>query len=60
MIFCQVLFNLLDEKTDAAFRQQLQESNYDLDTWLARVLSSTIRPAGLDDALLYLDERRGM
>ena len=60
MIFCQLLFNLLDERADAAFRQQLQESNYDLDTWLARELSTTIRPVGLVDALLYLDERRGM
>jgi len=59
MIFCQLLFNLLDERTDAAFRQQLVESKYDLDTWLARELSSTIRPVGLDDALIYLDERRG-
>jgi len=60
MIFCQLLFNLLDERTDAAFRQQLLESNYDLDTWLARELSSTIRPVGLDDALSYLVERKGM
>jgi serine/threonine protein kinase len=59
MIFCQLLFNLLDERADAAFRQQLHESNYDLDTWIARELTTTIRPVGLEDALLYLDERRG-
>ena len=47
LIFCQLLFNLLDERTDAAFRQQLQESNYDLDLWLERELQSTVRPVSL-------------
>ena len=47
LIFCQLLFNLLDQRTDAAFRQQLEESNYDLDLWLERELQSTARPVSL-------------
>ncbi len=54
LIFCQLLFNLLDERTDAAFRQQLEESNYDIDIWLERELQSTIRPVSVYDKHLIL------
>ena len=43
----QLLFNFLDEQTDASFRQQLNEASYDLDVWLEAELMSTIRSAGL-------------
>lgn len=52
LIFCQLLFNLLDERTDAAFRQQLDEANFDLDMWLERELQSTIRPVSVYIILL--------
>uniref|UniRef100_A0A7S4T6Z0 Protein kinase domain-containing protein n=1 Tax=Ditylum brightwellii TaxID=49249 RepID=A0A7S4T6Z0_9STRA len=60
LVFCQLMFNLLDERSDAGFRQQLQEAKYDLDSWLSRELASTIRFAGLDDALSYVAERPGL
>ena len=60
LIFLQLLFNLLDERTDAAFRQQLEmEADYDLDLWFADELLSTIRPVGLEDGLNYLSLRPG-
>lgn len=57
---CQLLFNLLDERTDAGFTQQLREADYDLDTWLENSLRAKLRPLGFDDALEYLGERRGL
>lgn len=60
LIFCQLLFNLLDERTDAGFHQQLEEANYDLDVWLEREMQSTIRPAGFEDGMFYLAERIGL
>ena len=60
LITCQLLFNLLDERTDGGFTQQLQEANYDLDTWLENSLRTESRPLGFDDALEYLGERRGL
>jgi len=60
LIFCQLLFNLLDERTDAAFRQQLEEVQYDLDLWLERELEATLRPAGFEDGMLYLGSRPGL
>lgn len=60
LIFCQLLFNLLDERTDAAFHQQLEFAKYDLDTWLEREFESTMLPAGVDDALAYLAQRPGL
>ena len=59
LIFCQLLFNLLDERTDAAFRQQVIEANCDLDIWLERSLAATFRPT-LDEGLSYLAERPGV
>lgn len=60
LIMCQLLFNLLDERTDAGFTQQLREVNYNLDTWLENSLRVKLRPLGFDDALEYLGERRGL
>lgn len=60
LIICQLLFNLLDERTDAAFYQQLKDVEYNLDSWLENQLKAKLRPAGLDDALEYLGERRGL
>lgn len=60
LVFSQLLFNCLDERTDAGFHQQLQDTNWDLDAWLSRELSSKVRPVGLEDALSYLAERRGL
>lgn len=54
------MFNLLDERTDAGFHQQLEDANWDLDTWLSRELGSKVRPAGLEEALEYLAERPGL
>ncbi|KAL7490513.1 hypothetical protein ACHAWT_000288 [Skeletonema menzelii] len=60
LITCQLFFNLLDERTDRGFTQQLQEANYDLDTWLENSLRTESRPLGFDDALEYLGECRGL
>lgn len=57
---CQLLFNLLDESTDAGFLQQLKGVGYNLDSWLEVQLKAKLRPSGLDDALEYLGERRGL
>ena len=57
---CQLLFNYLDERTDAGFHQQLEDANWDLDIWLSRELASKVRPAGLEEALEYLGERPGL
>lgn len=47
LVFCQLLFNLLDDRTDAGFRQQLEDADYDLDLWLERELQATLRPVSL-------------
>ena len=60
LIMCQLLFNLLDERTDAGFTQQLREVDYNLDAWLENSLRAKLRPLGFDDALEYLGERRGL
>lgn len=60
MVFMQLLFSLFDQRTDAAFRQQLDEANYNLDAWLARELSAKLRPTGIDEAVAYLGERPGL
>jgi len=60
LVFCQLLFNFLDEGTEAAFRQQLEECNFDLDAWLKEELTSTIRPAGLESSFTYLGDRPGL
>jgi serine/threonine protein kinase len=60
LIVCQLLFNYLDERTDAGFHQQLEDANCDLDVWLSRELGSKVRPAGLEEALEYLADRPGV
>lgn len=60
LILCQLIFNLLDERTDAGFYQQLKDVEYNLDSWLEIQLKAKLRPGGLDDALEYLGERRGL
>ena len=60
LIYCQILFNYLDIRTDAAFHQQIHDANYDLDAWLSRELSSKVRPVGFEDALEYLQQRPGL
>lgn len=60
LIICQLLFNLFDERTDAGFYQQLKDVEYSLDSWLENQLKAKLRPAGLDNALEYLGERRGL
>jgi serine/threonine protein phosphatase PrpC len=60
LLFCQLLFQFLDERTESGFHQQLKSADYDLDTWLQTALSSKVRPAGIDDALEVLEERPGL
>eukprot|EP00540_Astrosyne_radiata_P006569 CAMPEP_0116832662 /NCGR_PEP_ID=MMETSP0418-20121206/6014_1 /TAXON_ID=1158023 /ORGANISM="Astrosyne radiata, Strain 13vi08-1A" /LENGTH=864 /DNA_ID=CAMNT_0004462043 /DNA_START=501 /DNA_END=3095 /DNA_ORIENTATION=- len=60
LVFCQLLFNCLDERTDAGLHQQLEDAGWDLDAWLSRTLSSKVRPNGLEDALYYLADRKGL
>ena len=60
MVFTQLLFSLYDQRTDAAFRQQLEESEFNLDAWLARELAATLRPVGIEEAIAYLGDRPGM
>jgi len=47
-VFCQLLFNLLDDRTDAAFRQQLEDADFDLDIWLERESQASLRPVSFD------------
>lgn len=60
LLFCQLLFSYLDERTDAGFHQQLQDTNWDINVWLSNELGSKLRPGGLDHSLEYLAERRGL
>lgn len=60
LILCQLIFNLLDERTDAGFLQQLEDSQFDLDVWLSRELKSKMRPNGLEEALEFLAEYPGL
>lgn len=61
LLFCQLLFNLLEERSDAAFHQQLSENKYDLDLWLQQEFyKAKMRPRGIEDALIYLGERPGL
>ena len=60
LIYCQLLFNFLDERTDAGFHQQLATNEWNLDTWLEQELASKVRPKGLEEALVVLSERPGL
>eukprot|EP00667_Euglena_gracilis_P001539 EG_transcript_1539 len=55
MVFLQVLFpNLADERSMAAFRQQLEAVSFDLERWLELELEATILPKGVSVGLRYL------
>jgi hypothetical protein len=56
LVVCELLFDF-DEVT---FTAQIKEVGYDLDAWLRRTLAAEERPLGLDEALWYLSERRGL
>lgn len=64
LIFCQLLFNLLEERQDASFHQQLSSKeegiNHDLDVWLQMELKAKVRLNGLENGLMYLGQRPGM
>ena len=60
LLFCQLLFSYLDYRTDTGFHQQLEDTNWDLNTWLSNELGSKLRPGGLDHSLEYLAERPGL
>ena len=65
LIFCQLLFGYLEDRVDAGFHQQLKDSGdgtygWNLNVWLYNELGTRLRPVGLDQALSYLSERRGL
>jgi serine/threonine protein phosphatase PrpC/serine/threonine protein kinase len=60
LIFCQIIFQYLDERTDAGFFQQLAAADYSLDTWLQTELSEDVRSAGLEQGLAVLAQRPGL
>jgi serine/threonine protein kinase len=62
LLFCQLLFQYLDERTESGFHQQLANQNvpWDLDSWLQSALQSKVRPSGLLNALQVLKERPGL
>ncbi|KAL7539257.1 hypothetical protein ACHAXR_010751 [Thalassiosira sp. AJA248-18] len=59
-MFTQLLFNLLDERATASYRQQLEDCDFDLDSWLQRELAAELQLDGMEDAVLYLSERPGI
>jgi serine/threonine protein kinase len=60
LLFCQFVLCLLDERMDAGFHQQLEETDWDLNAWLSNELASDLRPRGLTQALEYLAARQGL
>jgi serine/threonine protein kinase len=60
LIACQLLFQYLDERTDAGFLQQLAAVDNDLDAWLKSQWQSKVRPAGLVEGLDVLSDRPGL
>lgn len=61
LVVCQLLFGYLEDRVDAGFHQQLEESaGWDINVWLNNELGTKLRPAGLDRALEYLGNRPGM
>ena len=60
LMYCQLLFQYLDERTDAGFRQQLETAGWSLNSWLATELAGDFRPAGIEDALTTLSMRPGL
>lgn len=60
LLYCQLLFQYLDERTESGFRQQLAAARFDLDVWLQNTLQSKVRPNRLEDALKVLQGRPGL
>jgi serine/threonine protein phosphatase PrpC len=60
LLYCQMLFQYLDERTESGFHQQLGLAEYSLDAWLQQALQSKVRPVGLFDALDVLLDRPGL
>jgi len=60
LLYCQLLFQYLDERTESGFHQQLAAAGYELDAWLQSTLQSKVRPNRLEDALLVLQDRPGL
>jgi serine/threonine protein phosphatase PrpC/serine/threonine protein kinase len=60
ILYLQLLFQYLDERTESGFHQQLAQASWNLDVWLHSALQSKVRPAGLDSALHVLQERPGL
>ena len=60
LLYCQLLFQYLDERTDAGFHQQLSRAQWNLDEWLAAELQADVQPQGLDDAFDVLRDRPGL
>jgi serine/threonine protein kinase len=62
LLYCQLLFQYLDERTESGFHQQMANQNvpWDLDGWLQSAIQSKVRPVGLADALQVLSERPGL
>lgn len=60
LLFCQLLFQYLDERTESGFHQQLESVDCDLDEWLRTALTSKVSPAGMDDAIEVLQKRPGL
>ena len=59
-MFAQLIFNLLEERTNAVFWQQLKDKEFDLDSWLQREMSAELQPDGIEDVMVYLGERPGL
>lgn len=60
LIACQLLFQYLDERTDAGFLQQLAAVDNDLDAWLKNQWQGKVRPVGLVEGLDLLSDRPGL
>ena len=60
LLYCQLLFQYTDERTEAGFRQQLQAAHWNMNTWLQAQLQSKVAPVGLLEALEVLRERPGL
>ncbi|GKY90992.1 hypothetical protein MPSEU_000072000 [Mayamaea pseudoterrestris] len=60
LLYCQLLLQYTDDRTDAGFRAQLQAADWDLNTWLDKQLQSKVAATGLVEALEVLNERPGL
>jgi serine/threonine protein kinase len=62
ILYCQLLFQYLDERTESAFRQQLASGicNYNIDLWLQYQLNSKVRKTRIEDSIQILYKRYGL